>query len=133
MAKAPYKLLSVIVCDDVRTEVTKKEILIGVYSDGIVVPKLPAVLTSLFFRIHLALQIQEQTTFSFQVLKPSGQSLLDTNDQTLESRRNVILAMGIQGPNLDEAGKYQMFLRVGNRRRQMIGEFNVTEGPVTSP
>lgn len=133
MAKALYKLLSVIVCDDVRTEVTKKEILIGVYSDGIVVPKLPAILTSLFFRVHLALQIKEQATFSFHVLKPSGQSLLDTGEQKLEPRKNVILAMGMQGPHLDEAGKYQMFLRVGNGRRHMIGGFNVTEGPVTSP
>ena len=132
MAKAPYKLLSVIVCDDVRTEVTKKEILIGVYSEGIVVPKLPAVLTSLYFRVHLALYQQGQTQFSFQVVKPSGKNILDTKEQPLEFRSHVVLALGVQGPTLDEAGKHQMFLRLGQGRRQMIGEFNVTEGPVVS-
>lgn len=40
---------AVIVCDDVRKEVTNKDILIGVYAGDIVVPAFPAVLTVAFW------------------------------------------------------------------------------------
>jgi hypothetical protein len=37
-----FVIINALVCDDVRREITNKDILIGVYSDGINIPSLPA-------------------------------------------------------------------------------------------
>ena len=51
MAKPEFKVISIVICDDIRREQNKKHILIGVYSGTIIVGELPAVLPRLFFRI----------------------------------------------------------------------------------
>src|SRR6266436_9523709 len=46
------RLLNVLICDDVRREVTGKEIIIGVYGDEMMVPSLPVSLNlSLWIRV----------------------------------------------------------------------------------
>lgn len=49
---ADFQCLSVLVCDDVRKEITNKEILVGVYSGNIQVPAMPAsILLSFWFEM----------------------------------------------------------------------------------
>lgn len=129
MAKS-YKIRSVIVCDDVRREISKKEILIGVYTDAIVVQQVPAVLPLLHFRVNLSVTKDAADKFSFYVEKPSGARLLDTKDQSYEKDGNVILVMAMHNPILDEVGQHRMYLQMGSARKEMIGEFNVTVGSV---
>lgn len=43
------KITAVVVCDDIRKEVTGKDILIGVYAGDIIVPEFPAVITATFW------------------------------------------------------------------------------------
>lgn len=49
---ADFQCISVLVCDDVRKEVSNKEILIGVYSGNIQIPAMPAsILLSFWFEM----------------------------------------------------------------------------------
>jgi hypothetical protein len=50
MADVPkLKVLQVVVCDEIRREITGKDFLIGVYSAGVVVPSFPAQLVLSFW------------------------------------------------------------------------------------
>jgi hypothetical protein len=48
-----YHIRFVIICDDIRQEVSGKEILIGVYNDIIIFPSFPAVMQKLILRVSV--------------------------------------------------------------------------------
>lgn len=74
------KLLIALICDDWRREDNGKEILIGIYTGGIVVPQMPIVL-----QVCLWLYIQPQEVgdadFDVRILDPSDKEVLQGNFQ----------------------------------------------------
>jgi len=62
---------SVILCDDVRQEVTGKEILIGVYNDSMIFPSLPGSLKQLILRISCDLLDKDLKTAVISLRDPS--------------------------------------------------------------
>ena len=74
-ATAPHvELLAALVCDDVRREDNGKEILIGVYTGAIVVPKLPASLP-LSLWLHLQTRGSGEMKLEFRVIGPAAKEL----------------------------------------------------------
>ncbi len=53
MTKPNYQLFSVIVCDDIRTEVTGKQSINGIYDGEMLVAEFPALIPKVSFRIAI--------------------------------------------------------------------------------
>jgi hypothetical protein len=74
------KLLAALVCDDWRREDNGKEILLGIYTGGIVVPQIPVAL-----QICLWLYVQPPepgvAQFDLRILEPSHKEVLQANFQ----------------------------------------------------
>jgi hypothetical protein len=64
---------SFVLCDDVRKEITQKDILIGVYSSGIMVPFMPAQMQLAFWAEMLPTQIG-QSEFQMRFDPPGGEA-----------------------------------------------------------
>lgn len=67
----PIEAAAVILCDDVRTEVSQKDILIGVYNHDVIVPAYPATLRSAIW-IEYASAEAGAYSLELRVLTPSG-------------------------------------------------------------
>lgn len=80
MAKVRFE--GVIVCDDVRREDNGKEILIGVYSGDITLPRLPANIR-IFFWAMLYVEEGGEQTFNIRVLGPGEVQLIQGNFHAL--------------------------------------------------
>jgi hypothetical protein len=66
-----YEIDSVIICDDFRTEVTGKQILIGVYTDVLVFTTLPTQIMRLTVRIQ-ARSSEKLAKLKFQLKNPDN-------------------------------------------------------------
>jgi len=71
LEKRRHKVVSVIVCDDIRREMSGKEILIGVYNNVAISGIFPIVFPQLFFRITAELLDPNSKTFTFQIEQES--------------------------------------------------------------
>ncbi len=65
------EILTSIICDDVRKEVTGKDILIGVYSGMVTVPSYPITFTSAFW-FEIEPKALGSIDFAFKIAAPSG-------------------------------------------------------------
>ena len=66
-----FHVRSVIICDDVRFEMNRKEILIGVYVGGITVPAFPFMLQRLIIRFEL--HVASNEALDLRIIDPIGQ------------------------------------------------------------
>ena len=71
MNEHKFKVVAALVCDDVRKEITGKEILIGVYADNVYVGGIPANL-NLALYIRALFARSEVSNIKFRVLGPGG-------------------------------------------------------------
>ena len=81
MAKKQPKLDFVIICDDIREEVSQKLSYIGVYND-IIVSKLPYIFPKLCFSLYYS-NISSGDKVSIGVKNPSGKSIVKPVDIVL--------------------------------------------------
>jgi Family of unknown function (DUF6941) len=82
-----YKVRSVIFCDDVRQEVTGKEILIGVYNYIILYPQFPAFVPRLIVKIYF--NVKDKTAKQFVLhLKDKDGVVLSTINGELPAAAN---------------------------------------------
>lgn len=102
------RILSVIVCDDVRQEVNRKEILIGVYAGGIRFFKAaPGKLRQLCFRFET--EIDTTRPLRFQMISPSGVMIIETSTELkIEKPGKGILVLTHNDLILYEAGTYRL-------------------------
>ena len=70
---AKFTVGSVVLCDDVRREITNKDILIGVYGGGIMAPSLPAAIP-LALWIEFTPKIIGPYSFDLKIRLPPGDS-----------------------------------------------------------
>jgi len=71
LEKRRHKVVSVIVCDDIRRETSGKEILIGVYNNVAISGIFPIVFPQLFFRVAAEVVDPHPKTFTFQIEQES--------------------------------------------------------------
>jgi hypothetical protein len=82
VAKAPettesgYEVISFLVCDDVRIEVSGKEILIGVYNNVIIFPSFPSSAPSLIFRVSVSVFSLGKKKVIFNITDESSDSVV---------------------------------------------------------
>ncbi len=71
MSEQRFTAVCALVCDDVRNELSGKEILIGVFADNVYVGVLPAnMVVSLYLRVRFAQT--DPSVIKFRVLAPGG-------------------------------------------------------------
>ncbi len=123
---ATPKIVTALLCDDVRTENTAKDILIGVYHDGIVVNSVPAVL-----RMHLYLQVifppeGSKTKIGLRVLNPKGHTVLSgSGESTVFPVALAAIVLPIAPVRFDSLGIYKFQVRFGSSRWLTVREMNV--------
>ena len=66
------KIINCIFCDDIRTEQSGKEILIGVYTGDLVVPKLPWKMMGLSVWMQIELPASRETEIAIRLLNTFG-------------------------------------------------------------
>ena len=126
MSKLGYKVTSVLVCDQVRREDNGKEIIIGVYRDSIIVPRIPTVIPMLTFRITAQVDHTEFKNMKFSVIGPSRHKLLDYEGETSvdNSHEPLIVVFSALTPELQKAGLYTIKFGLDSQLRK-VGHFNV--------
>ena len=74
--------MSVIICDEIRTEINSKEFFIGVYSSDIVIHKVP---TKILLTMHVLFEITGSGVFPFEIqVKTLDKSTTVTTEGKIE-------------------------------------------------
>lgn len=125
-----HKILSFLICEDVRREEnTKKEILLGVYNNVIIVPKLPATIAALVFRISVKVMQKGQKQLKFYVVSPSGTkfAVAEASVEINNPEDPSIFVFRGSPVTLGLAGIYKVMFGMDGRPSK-VGEFSVREG-----
>ena len=122
-----WTLNSMILCDDVRQEVSGKETLVGVYSSTIVVAAIPASLKSLFFRISVTISDATMNQVRFSVTGPDGNKVseLSGSPPPFKSNGEASLVFEHSPMNLPFSGRYKVELALGGGPAVEVGTFEV--------
>jgi hypothetical protein len=101
-----FDLRSLVVCDDIRQEVTGKEILIGVYTDTIIVPQFPAALNGLFFRVSLSIIDPSPQIYTFALVDAQGNVKARAEQGLPENFRRSFgtIVVGVRNIKLEKPG-----------------------------
>ena len=125
--KKGYKVKSIIICDDVRTENSGKEILIGVYNDVIVFPRLPAGIIKLFIRVALDVIPLQSFTFNILIVDPDGKTIgeHERKAEAPDVDTPVLIGLVLAGLRFEKEGIYKIRLRIDGSKLEEIGSFAV--------
>lgn len=104
------RLLSAIVCDDIRTETTGKDIIIGCYNNVLLVPKVPALLTSLNFRFLFDQEPSGKHQIHLSIYDPAGKLLISTGGEVVveEANEPFVVRIGSAPFGLESFGMYEV-------------------------
>lgn len=127
---ATPKLVTALLCDDVRTENTSKDILIGVYHGGVVVNRLPAILRLvLYLQIDIGLS-PLKTNMSVRILGPDEAPMFsgvgEVTDFVAPMAAVVLLLAPVQ---LKHVGTHKVQIRFGKGRWQTAREMAIDQNP----
>lgn len=127
------RLLSAIVCDDIRTETTGKDIIIGCYNNVMLLSKVPALLTSLNFRFLFDQELAGKHQVMLSFFDPTGQLMFATDGEIVveESNEPFVVRIGSAPFQLPSFGKYEVRFTKNEtspeERGQLLLEFFVRE------
>ena len=122
-----YKLRSVIICDDVRQEVSGKEILIGVYSYSMLFPSFPSIVPKLVIRIFMDLLDRTAKNFELNWKDPNGTPIANFKTQLPQAIPNEPLLLGfLIGPlTFNIEGVYPVELSLENEPAETIYDMEI--------
>ena len=120
------RLLSSIICDDIRTEANGKDILIGCYNNVIVLEKAPAKLPTLFFRLLFDQQPRGLVENTFSLYDPSGKMLFRSTSQIVVEHADDPFVVKIGGGpfELEKFGTYELRMLSG-KSESVVSSFMV--------
>lgn len=123
--KSGFKVISFIVCEDVRREENGKELIIGVYSKNILVNSIPVTLPQLTFRIVVE-ATKPFREFKLVIIQPNKKRLFEfTGEGHVTSIDDwVHLPLRFNGAEFPDAGTYVVRIALDGIWRK-AGEFNV--------
>jgi hypothetical protein len=130
-----YKIDHIIICDDVRREDNKKEIIIGMYPNGeIVFANLPAATPVLTFRLQFRFPEPLRANAQFQVRSPSKSLIFSVEMEIEAPAPPQILVLQIQrSPStFVEDGDFDILLGIDDKPRK-IGQFKVVDRSKSPP
>lgn len=126
MATKPFKVTSVIICDDIRREDNGKELLIGVYTGLILTAQAPPlVMAQLCVRIGFVADFLK-SDFIIELRAPNGKNLITGTGEFIVERRGDPGVFSVPIPNvtLPSTGIYSIRFGLGSPPRK-VGEFEV--------
>jgi hypothetical protein len=137
---ATARVIAALVCDDVRKEDNGKEILIGVYTGGIVVPAMPAALI-LSLWLFLEPKGSGELPIEMQLLNDEGTQLIharalgvvqDTNAELTAALADAdddrsSLAFARFPVKFEKEGRLRFQVKVGNDDWQTVAEKRVID------
>ena len=117
-----WRLISMIISDDLRREDNGKEIIIGVYTDDIIAARFPATLLSLMFRVAVHLERKDFKAIRILVKNPDGSTMLDISQPILSqpTTYSSIFGFGLATPTFAAPGLYEIHFAVDDAM-QLIG------------
>jgi hypothetical protein len=122
-----FKIRSVLICDDIRQEVSGKEILIGVYNDSMLFNTFPARLRQLVIRTVIDMIDKSVTRITLSLKDPNGTALgnfvAPLNEMDLTSY--IAFGFGIQDVVLYSPGPYSIYLSADDDPEEKISDFEV--------
>lgn len=128
MSRKSFKVIDVILADDVRQERNNKLLVVGMYSGSVIVPPLPVVLPSLAFVTKWWTADGSLPAGTYKVLDPRGQVVIQVASAAFkaESPTPFLLAINRFVPvRLEQEGPHRwMFTPEGGRARR-LAEFVV--------
>ena len=129
------KLQQALICDDVRKEITGKEIIIGVYGEDLLTPQFPI---TIFLSLWVRLFFPESGTFllDFDITGPDGRHLANPQKVPVMAHRGQRLStihisnipLQIQVP-----GQVQFRWRPEGGEWEKVATLNVMQGPIEVP
>lgn len=126
MSSRAFKLTSLIVCDDIRQEVTGKQILVGVYTGTIILSSFPAALNKLCIRITGWVSGGVGTRKAVLAIDgPDKKNVLRDDSIVLNVARpdqQIVLNITLGSFEFREQGKYKIRFGVEGPARQ-VGMF----------
>jgi hypothetical protein len=115
-AQVEADIITALVCDGVRKEVSGQDIVIGVYSDVLNIPQLPShIVLTLYLRIRF--KRTGQTKFEFRVMGESGIQILPVlpfDITPLQTGRIITVVMGPLPIAIQTFGKITFELKFPN-------------------
>lgn len=130
-----WKPKYVIVCDEVRFENNGKEIILGVYSDGVIVPSVPISLKVMTFRIVVDVDGRAFETVSFELRGTEGNvgaHISGDAPATLVGQKEGKFLFELPGITLQSEGTKTIWFSLDSNLEQ-VGEFDVRVGNVGFP
>jgi len=115
MAKVPY-VQNLLFCDDVRTEVSGKDIAIGIYSGYIIVPQIPMLMPMLCLRMELFFAGERIEKFGVRVVDPQGSQMMENSADVnfTDWTRPGHVIIGMQGLIFGVPGNYSFQVNFGS-------------------
>lgn len=128
MSRREPRLVDVIICDEVRQEITGKLIIVGMYLDNIGVPELPFVLPSLTFLCKWGLDGGCLPAGELEVVAPSHlvvrRAQLTPSDVAPDAELTLI-PVQFRPFTVSESGHHRLLYRPEGGRARTIAHFDV--------
>jgi hypothetical protein len=122
MARIP-KVTHVLIADEIRTDTTRKAIIIGVYDGTVVINQIPGAMASFALRVEFDPGDQKQGKFELEILGPNrkpvaaGGGEWGLGEGYDRAGPAVLLINGRLLP-VPEAGKYTIKIGINGRKRK---------------
>jgi hypothetical protein len=122
-----YKIRSVLICDDVRQEITGKEILIGLYNDSILFNAFPTIMSQFVVRISLDIFDLSTQKFRMSLIDPKGTTLNNSGAPLNKDmfKDHVTFGFAMQGLTFYLPGKYEIHFALNDDPLEKISDFDV--------
>lgn len=132
-----YRVGTVIVCDDVRSESSGKETLVGVYNGVLVVPSLPTSLPKLCFRLPIIADGPLTAKVTFRVVSPSGAKMIEifgeANVKPSDPGHEVPFGFAVGNISFPESGEYEIYFALGDAKPKRVAIFIVRQPRLGEP
>jgi hypothetical protein len=128
---ADFKAEAVIICDEVRTEINGKSIIIGVYSGDIVMGGPPPGMLGLTFYIEFSLKNAGEHSLGFKV-EVAGERVFETKSPKLVLTADQTWSVPV-GPHpiaIPATGALKLSMRLDEGKWKLIKSKNVRTGTV---
>ena len=125
------KLIDWIICDDIRVEINRKLMFIGVYQDNIIVPKIPYALPQFTILTKWDTSKASIKSFEIWVIQPDKEKIgpiIGKLGPDLEDKKKTSIQVTIAPFKIPIAGKYEIVMKV-DKKTYKIGSFEVALEP----
>jgi hypothetical protein len=128
-----FKIRSVNICDDVRTEQSGKAILIGVYNGVITFSKMPVRLHRLFVRVEYVGDLPLQHEILTRIRASGKKEMIEMRGNVTTDRSGEPIAISVPfGPiEFDEEHEFDIYFGVDDNVRK-ISSFSVRKMETTA-